>query len=130
VSDGALVGKDLVIIPTLEGLVTKEMDLVIVVGGDEFEAVGLVPTSGEAIEADLSSNRVGEIQAGEFLLHDLHHGFTDPVLQIKLFILVALLPRAVSADGGNVEHAAPEFKKRPTLKTLKHRMKSNRNIVH
>lgn len=63
VSDGAGVGVDLVVVAALEGLIAEEVDGVV---GDAIgllglvlevpEAVSLVPTSGEDVEGDLTSN--------------------------------------------------------------------------
>lgn len=62
VADGPLVAKDLVVVAALKGLVTKEVDVLVsdtAVSGvvlEVLEAVGLVPTSGEDVEGDLTAN--------------------------------------------------------------------------
>lgn len=62
-SDGSVIGEDLVVVAALEGLVTKEVD--VLVGNaigllglvlKVLEAVGLVPASGEHVEGNLSAN--------------------------------------------------------------------------
>jgi len=115
VSNGALVRKDFVIIATHKGLVTKEMNSVVISRVNKVETVRLVPTSGKAIETDLSANRVRQVQIGKLLLHFGHHGFANLVLQIEFLVIVALFATAVAPNGGNVEHAAAEFKERAAL---------------
>lgn len=63
VANGSLVAEDLVVVAALEGLVTKEMDVLV---GDSVgllglvfevaQAVSLVPASGEDIEGDLAAD--------------------------------------------------------------------------
>ena len=45
---------DLVVVAAWIGLIAEEVDLVVV--GQEFQAVGFVPSDGEHVEANLAAN--------------------------------------------------------------------------
>ena len=49
------------------------MNLVKVGRVQKVEAVSLVPASGEAVERNLSTNTVGQVEVGKLLLHGGHH---------------------------------------------------------
>ena len=114
--NGALVCENLVVVTTLECLITKEMNLVKVGRVDKLETVCLVPSSGEHIKADLSANGEGQVEIGEFLLHGGHHVFANLVFQVKLFIVIAFLTRAITSNRRNVEHATAKLDKGSTLR--------------
>ena len=62
------VAVDLIIVATLEGLVSEKVNGLEVLMLNMTKAVGLVPSSGENIERDLSSNRVGQAIVVELVL--------------------------------------------------------------
>jgi hypothetical protein len=107
--------EDLIIISTFEGLVPKEMNLVEVRRIQKLEAIRLVPSLRKYVETNLSTDRKGQVQVGKLRLHQRHHGFSDLMLEIKLFVFVSLGPGAVAANGGNIEHAGSELDERAAL---------------
>ena len=114
-SNSAGMGKDLVVVSSLKGLVSKEVDLVKVTFWKEFEAISLIPTSREAIKGNLSPNAVGEIQIGKLFFHGCHHVFAHVVLKVKLLVVIAFLARAVATNGGNIEHSTAKLDERSSL---------------
>lgn len=114
-SNGSLMGENFEIVPPFKRLVTEKMNLIIVRRINEFETIGLVPSGRKHIETNLSSNAVGEIQIGKLFAHCDHHGFSDLVLQIVGFVIVAFFATAVATNGRNVEHATAEFEKSTAL---------------
>ena len=111
VPDGTLVRKYFVIVTTHKSLVTEKVNFVIIGRVKKFQAVRLIPSRGEAVKTDLSANRVRQVQVRKFFFHFQHHGLTDLVLQIELFVVVALLTAAIATNGRNVEHATAKFEK-------------------
>ena len=61
----------------LVSLVTEKMDLLEALVLDMPQTVGLVPSSGEDIERDLSPDGVSEVVVGEFFPQDFHEGGPD-----------------------------------------------------
>jgi hypothetical protein len=105
-SNGPLVRKDFEIVASFKRLVAKEMNFIIIFCLDKVQTIRLVPARRKTIKTNLTSNAVLEIQIGKLFLHGCNHVFANVVLQIIDFIVVAFLATAVSANGGNVEHAA------------------------
>mmetsp|Transcript_12147 Transcript_12147/g.32576 ORF Transcript_12147/g.32576 Transcript_12147/m.32576 type:complete len:216 (+) Transcript_12147:244-891(+) len=91
------------------------MDFVVVALGKIPQAVRLVPTGREAVERDLASDRVREVQVRKLLPHLRHHGFPDVVREVELFELVSLLATAIPANGREVEHALSELNEGTSL---------------
>ena len=91
-SDGSLVGKDLVIVATLRSnkqirfweneavaiylvrLVTEEMNLLEALIFDVPQAIGLVPASGEDVKRYLTTDGEGKVVVCELLLQDFYEG--------------------------------------------------------
>ena len=121
VSDSPLVAVDLPVISTLVGLVTKEVDLVVddtresLLRLNVSQAVGLVPTSGEYVERDLTTNGVCKAVVRERFLELRDHGFPDLVFEIVLLVFVTFFSRCVTADGRDVDHAVAELDKGAAL---------------
>jgi hypothetical protein len=121
VSNRPFVAVDLPVVTTRICLVSEEVDLVIhdatpsLLFRNVLETVRLVPASGEYIKRDLSADGVCEAQVGECLLELCDHGGPDVVLNVVGLIVVALLDRGVTADGGDVDHAIAELDKRTAL---------------
>lgn len=108
-TNSARVFIDLIIVSSDESLVAEEVDGLVfntrdvLFSLDVLQAVGLVPTSGEDIERDLTTNRVAvladrlapyqkstspdkdlrETVVGELLLQGLHQGLSDVVNLVK-----------------------------------------------
>ena len=61
----------------LVSLVAEKMDLLEALVLDMPQTVGLVPSSGEDIERDLSPDGVSEVVVGEFFPQDFHEGGPD-----------------------------------------------------
>ena len=91
------------------------MDFIKVFRVDVSEAEGFIPPSREAVERDLSSNAIGQVQICKLLLHGSHHVLSNVMFQIKLFVIISFFPRAVPTDWRDVEHATSELKESPTL---------------
>ena len=109
-------GIDLVVIASLEGLITKEMDFLETFLADVTETVSLIPASGEHIEGDLATDRVSEVQVGEGILKVLDKLATQTTLQVELFEFATLSVSAVTANGRHVNHAVAELNKGTTAK--------------
>jgi hypothetical protein len=115
VSNRPLIAVDLPVVPTGVCLVAIEMDLVVdgatpcLLIRNVLEAVRLVPARGEHVKRDLAADRVCEAEVGERLLELCDHGWADVVLDIVGLVVVALLDRGVTADGGDVDHAVAEL---------------------
>ena len=67
----------------LVSLVTEKMDLLETFVLDMSQTVGLVPSSGEDIERDLSPDGVGDVVVGEFFPQDFHEGGPDFVNMLE-----------------------------------------------
>ena len=98
-TNGSLVAENLKIISTLKRFITKEVNFIKVRFRQKLETIRLVPSIWKDIKRDLTTNAVGQIQIGEFLSHGFHHIRSDIVGKIKDFIIIALLARAVAANG-------------------------------
>lgn len=61
------------------------------------------------------TNAEGKIEVRKFFFHSGDHVLTNVVLQIELFVIVALFSGAVSSDGRDVEHAAAKLEERSAL---------------
>jgi hypothetical protein len=70
----------LVVIASGRRLVPEEMDLLVLAVPDVIEAIGLVPSRGEHIERDLSTDRIGKVQVSELVPQSVHHFFSNLVL--------------------------------------------------
>lgn len=114
--------KDLVIVTTLEGLVTKEVHSGI---GDTarllglalqvLQAVCLVPASGEHVERNLAADAEGEAQVTEALAQLLDKSLANLVLLIEDLVVNALLNAGVPTDRRHVDHAVAELDKGTAL---------------
>lgn len=105
---GASVLVDLVVVSTRRGLISEEVDLREL--GDVLQAVGLVPSDGENVNADLASNRELEVEGlTELLFHELDHGLADLVLVVVLEELVTLLLSAITSNRAHVQHTSTEL---------------------
>lgn len=71
--------EDLEVVAALVRLVAEEVDLVVLVGPDEVQRVGLVPPSGEQVERDLPADGERQVHGCELLLHGCHHGRADTI---------------------------------------------------
>mmetsp|Transcript_4231 Transcript_4231/g.9216 ORF Transcript_4231/g.9216 Transcript_4231/m.9216 type:complete len:239 (-) Transcript_4231:122-838(-) len=109
VSNCPLARKDLEIVSALEGLVSEEMDLIKIAFLQVLQAISLIPSCREHVEADLSTDAVSHIEIRKLFLHRRDHSFANIVLQIKFFIVVPLLPGAVASNRRNIEHSTSEF---------------------
>jgi hypothetical protein len=115
VSDGPVIAVDLPIITARVCLVTEEVNLVVhdatpvLLLRKVVQAERLVPTSGENVKGDLSTNGVCETVVGERFLELLDHGGADVVLDVELLVVVALFNRGVTADGRDIDHAVAEL---------------------
>ena len=111
---GAKVLKDFVVVTARHSLISKEVDFREL--GDVLQAVSLVPTNGENVDADLASN--GELESkgsAKLLFHSLNHGFADLVLVVVLEELNALLLSAVTTNRAQVQHAGTELDESSSL---------------
>jgi hypothetical protein len=121
-ADSSGIGVDLVVVATLESLVTKEVNVLV---GDAIgllglvlevpEAVGLVPASGEYIEGNLTTNGEGETEMTESLLEDSDELLADLGILVVLLKVVSFLCAGVTADGTDVDHAVTELDEGSTL---------------
>lgn len=124
---------DFIVIPTLEGLVSEEVNGLVFHARDVLfllnllEAVCLVPAVREDVEGDLAANRVAkrsirevsvrirsvldirEPVVGELRSQRLHHLGSYPMLQVVLVVLMPLIIARVSADRTHVHHSVPEL---------------------
>ena len=112
---GPLMSENLKVVAALEGLVAKEVDLIEITLLEELQAVRLVPAGRKDIERDLAADAIREVEVLELLLHGGDHVLADVVLQIEFLVVIALLARAVAANGGDVEHTRPKLNESPTL---------------
>ena len=108
-SNGSLRREDLIIIPSLKRLITKEMNLIKLSLLQEVETIRLIPSGGEHIERDLSTNAVGKVEVGKLLLHCLDHIGAYTTFEVNLFVSVTFFAGAVTSDGTDVHHATAEF---------------------
>lgn len=115
VANRSFMGEDLEVISTFKRLVPKKVNLVKVFRIQELEAIRLVPSLGENVETDLSTDRKGQVQIGKFRLHQRHHRFSDLVLEIKLFVVIPFRPGTITANGRNIEHTGTELNERAAL---------------
>jgi hypothetical protein len=115
VSNRPLITINLPVVSTRVRLITKEVDLIIHYAAPSLllckmvEAVCLVPTSGEHVEGDLSTDGVCEAEVGEGLLELGDHGGADVVLDVVGLVVIAFLDGGVTANGGHVNHAVAEL---------------------
>lgn len=108
-ANGSVISIDFVIVATLVGLVTEEVDGLETLICDVLKAVSLVPASWEHVEGDLAANRVGQRVIWELLLEGTDHLSTDAVLLVISLKLVSLFGGRVSTDWRNVDHAVTEL---------------------
>jgi len=110
-----LIAINLPIVTTRVRLVAKEVNLVVhhtapaLLFRNVLQAVCLIPADGEHVEGDLSADGVCEAEVGERFLELCDHGGADVVLDVVGLVVVALLDRGVTADGGHVDHAVAEL---------------------
>mmetsp|Transcript_17490 Transcript_17490/g.36697 ORF Transcript_17490/g.36697 Transcript_17490/m.36697 type:complete len:247 (+) Transcript_17490:275-1015(+) len=114
-TNSPLRSKDLIIISALESFVAKEVNLIKILLLQKFKAIRLVPSSGENIERDLSTNTKGQVEISKLLLHRFHHVFANVSLEINFFIVVAFFAGAVASNWRYVHHTAAEFDEGPSL---------------
>lgn len=110
------VAVDLPVISALVRLISEEVNRLVIhairqvlVRLDVAQGVRLVPAGGEDVEGDLATDGVSEADVGEGLLELGDHGGADIVGLVVRLVLVALVSRGVTADGGHVDHAVAEF---------------------
>jgi hypothetical protein len=143
----SLVLKNLIIVPALVRLVAKEVHCRVFDAAGLFslvlemlQAVGLVPSRGEDIKGDLSSDRVSSMSKCQLSLTITHfhcknqgrdsrqpsirkllleHGnkfFSNLVLLVVSFILIPLLHTRIPPHRTNINHPIPKLHKRAPLK--------------
>ena len=94
-------------------LVSEEMDLVVIL--QELQAVRLVPSLGDHVEGNLTSNQVDEVEIGKLLLQHLHHLLSHVVLLVVGAKRVALLLRAIATHRADIDHSGTELNERSAL---------------
>ena len=90
-TDGPAVIEDLVIVASLVGLVTKEMDLLEAFILDMPQCIRLVPSTREDVEGDLTSDAVGEVVRLKLLLECFYEISSDLMLLVVCLKVVSLL---------------------------------------
>ena len=103
------VGEYLVVIAAYEGLVSEEVNLVILAFFHKIQGECLIPAGRKHVERYLAADGKSKIKIFEFFSHGFHHIFSNVVLQVIHFVLVPLLSAAISADRRNVQHSCPEL---------------------
>lgn len=98
---------NLVIVSTLISLVTKEVNVLNVI--DELQGISLIPSYGEDIKGDLTSNGEGKVIVCKLILQDSDKLFPNVSVLVILLEFTALLLGTVTSDWGYVEHALAEF---------------------
>mmetsp|Transcript_93130 Transcript_93130/g.266026 ORF Transcript_93130/g.266026 Transcript_93130/m.266026 type:complete len:280 (+) Transcript_93130:318-1157(+) len=104
---------DLEVVAALVRLIAKKVDLLEL--GHVLQRERLVPPLRKHVERNLPSDGEGQIEVGKLSLHRGHHRRANVVLAVINLERVALLLRAVAADGAHVEHAGAELDERAAL---------------
>ncbi|KAH3667606.1 hypothetical protein OGATHE_003129 [Ogataea polymorpha] len=111
-SNSSLVRVDLVVVASLVGLVTKEVDLLEALAFYVTQTIGFVPASRENVKRNLATDGVSQSQVWEIVLESLNHLLSDLVLQVVLLVVISLLGGGVSSNWRNIDHTLSEFNKR------------------
>lgn len=106
-----LVVVDLVVVAAKLGLVAEKVDSVEALVLDVSEAVSLVPSSGENVKRDLTTNGVSEREVREASFECGDHIGTDVVFFIVFLEIVALLDAGITANRRDVYQTLAKLNK-------------------
>lgn len=81
-------------------------------------------TGGEHVEGNLTADRVGETEVGEFLFEHLYKLGSATGLLVPGLKVVSFLGRGVTSDRGDVDHPVSEFDKRSPARSKKQSVSS------
>lgn len=115
VTDSSGVGKDLIIITALVGLVAEKVNLFKAFTLDMPKRICLVPALGENVKTNLTANRKSQSKMQKLSLELGDHVSPNTMLLVILFKIDSLLDGCVSADRGDVDHTVSKFDKRASL---------------
>ena len=114
VTNSPLVEINLIIVSPFKAFITKKVDFIIL-SLNEFQAEGFIPTQGEYIKGDLTSDGVAQPVVRKLGLKCINHSFTNQVFLVVFFKIVALVSSAVSANWADIEHPIAILDKSSTL---------------
>lgn len=115
VTDNSGVGKDLIIVTALVGLVAEKVNLFKAFTLDMPKRIGLVPALGENVKTDLTANRKSQSKVQKLLFKLGDHLTPNTMLLVILFKIDSFLDGRVSADRRDVDHTVSELDKRASL---------------
>lgn len=112
-TDSALGFVNLEIVSTLVSLITEEVNVLKVI--DKLQGISLIPSCGEDIKRDLTSNGEGKVIVCKLILQDSDKLFPNVSLLVIFLKFTALLLRAVTSNWGYIEHALAKLDKGASL---------------
>lgn len=98
-----------VVISSLECLISKEIDLV--VSFKEAKTVSFVPSIGESIKRNLTSNWIGQPDIWESLVNCCNKLLSYFVFMIIFLKITSLFLGTISSDWTNIQHSCPVLNK-------------------